>query len=148
MPGVFADFAWVSSPEFWVKEPGEPVREVDPAPLARLIGVLLKLIDGDIGEHIAAIADDDQDGPVHIAHLLGACQFAASKAGGTVPHVPGLIAVLHEGGLKAAVIAIREMDRVRRRGMLDLLLDFWHAPVDGLCDDITDERILLDEEPE
>ena len=122
--------------------------DVDPAPLARLIGILLKLVDGDVGEHIAAVAGDDRDGPIHIAHLLGACQYAAHQAGGSVPFIPGLSEAMRDGGLKGATTAIRDMDRETRSAVLDGLLGFWSAAVSGLCIDITDEQLGLGGRPE
>jgi hypothetical protein len=155
LPGVFGSLQWVDSPDF-----GEhPARrriphayDVDPAPLARLIGVALQIIDAGLSESMTAIATDDRDGPIHLVHLLAACEYAARKTGGGLPGtadpltaavsgsgLPALTAALRDGGLAAATAVARSMDHDLRYRVLDSLLGYWLAPVDGLRMDITDE---------
>jgi len=159
LPGVFGSFQWVDSPDFG-EHPGRRrvphAYDVDPAPLARLIGVSLQLIDGDLSEAMTAIAADDQDGPIHLVHLLAACEYAARRPGGGLPGpgadlltesvsgdgVPVLAAALRDGGLVAATAVARGMDHDLRYLILDSLLSYWRAPIDGLLIDITDEWVV------
>ncbi len=61
-----------------------PNRQIDLAPLTRLLCAQLGL-DGDIVELMRALVEDDRDGPIHIAHLLGVCEYVARVTGGHVP---------------------------------------------------------------
>jgi len=162
LPGVFGSFQWVDSPDFG-EHPGSRrvphAYDVDPAPLARLIGMSLKIIDGDLSESMTAIAADDRDGPIHLVHLLAACEYAARQTGGSLPGpgaphpvnlshalvhgsaLPALTAALRDGGLAAATAAARSMDHDLRYQVLGSLLDYWRAPVYGLTEDITDETL-------
>jgi hypothetical protein len=160
---VFGSLQWVDSPDFG-EHPGRRrvprAYDVDPAPLARMIGVSLQIIDGDLSESMTAIAADDQDGPIHLVHLLAACEYAARQAGGGLPGpgaprpvdllteavsgpgLPALTAALRDGGLAAATAVARGMDHDLRYRVLDSLLGYWRAPIDGLLMDITDERVV------
>jgi hypothetical protein len=120
----------------------------DPAPLARLIAVDLGIIDGDVTQAARAIAEDERHGPIHIAHLLAACEFAAIQVGGSMPvPAPGepgdlltsLGRALRDGGLagaRAAAAALDPHDRVRA---LDLLLGYCLRPLAALGIDLTDD---------
>lgn len=159
---MLGSFQWVDSPDFG-EHPGRRraphAYDVDPAPLARLIGVSLQIIDGDLSESMTAIAADDRDGPIHLVHLLAACEYAARRTGGGLPGpgaprpadllteavsgggLPALTAALRDGGLAAATAVARGMDQDLRYRVLDSLLSYWRAPVDGLLADITDEWV-------
>jgi hypothetical protein len=148
LPGMLGEFMWVDSPDFG----GSPadrriprVYDVDPAPLARLIAVALKAVPGDWGKLVRELAEDDRDGPIHLVHLLAACEYAARRTGGSLTRVGGILGpladALSEGGIKDAVEAAQIMDAETRAGVLDLLTDHCCSAVTGLCIDITDDLI-------
>lgn len=165
LPGMFSDFQWVDSPDF-----GEPperrrtdfVYDVDPAPLARVIGTVLGLTEDDLGGRMRELANDDRDGPIHLVHLLGACEHAAQMTGGGMPGpgfppgdagsqlktsavsgagLPSLVQALRDGGFPAATRLARSMDPELRHLVLDSLLHYWMAPITALCMDLTDEKM-------
>lgn len=164
IPGVFGDLQWVDSPDYG--EPTENRRvqrmyDVDPAPLARLIATYTSIITGDLDAAMHAVADDDRDGPIHIVHLLGACEYAGRQYGGGLPTgstplgegsshlVPAAIAgdilttlvdALHEGGFPAATAAARNLSHDERYRLLDVLLQYWGAPISGLQLDFEENR--------
>jgi hypothetical protein len=88
VPGVFGDLQWVDSPDFG-DEPEDrrigSVYDVDPAPLSRVLGAILGIASDDLTERMRELANDDRDGPIHIIHLLGACEYAANQTGGGMP---------------------------------------------------------------
>ncbi|MEV4252269.1 hypothetical protein AB0J52_03755 [Spirillospora sp. NPDC049652] len=165
IPGLIGDLQWVDSTDFG----GEPedrrimsMYDIDPAPLARLLATYLGILDGDVTDRMREIADDDRDGPIHMVHLLGACEYAARNTSGGLPSpatpgvpsptallvaatsggaLPALVNALHQGGFPAATRAARPMDPDTRHHVLDSLLQYWGAPITGLCFDLTDERL-------
>lgn len=159
LPGVFGKFQWVKTQDFG--EPPDPRRTphphaVDPAPLARMIGVALHLIDGDLGDAMTAVAADDRDGPIHLVHLAAACESASREAGGAWPRqedlptaavsgsaLPGLMTALRQGGLAAATAVARAMDHDLRLRVLDSLLYYWQVPVLALTMAVNDGSLGL-----
>jgi hypothetical protein len=148
LPGMFGEFMWVDSPDFGgsAAERRIPrVYDIDPAPLARLIAVGLRVVPGDWGELARQLAEDERDGPIHLVHLLAACEYAARRTGGSLTRVGGILGPLagslHDGGIKGAVEAAQAMDAVTRAGVLDLLVDHCCRAVIALCIDITDDLI-------
>lgn len=159
MPGVLGELMWVTASEYDDSEQGG--REVDPAPLARLLCAALQ-ISGDLGEEMQAIANDNDDGPVHIVHLLAACEYAARATGGHVMQAAGgdrvtqllmlttsvgqtlplVCKALHDGGYTAATAAVRAMDAGARNNLLDALVHIWTSPIMGLCMDLTEDQLL------
>jgi hypothetical protein len=151
VPGKLGRLQWVDSGEY-TGGPGDlrGLRgyNTDPAPLAGLIAVELGIIDGDVTQAARAIAEDEHDGPIHIAHLIAACEFAAVQVGGSMPvSAPGetgdlltsLGRALRDGGLagaRAAAAALDPHDRVRA---LDLLLGYCLRPLTALGIDLTDD---------
>ncbi|MEQ7127410.1 hypothetical protein ABN034_23070 [Actinopolymorpha sp. B11F2] len=169
VPGVFGNLMWVDSVDFGgspaERRPVDTCWDVDPAPLARLLGVALDLCDGDLQQHMHEIAHDDLDGPIHIVHLLAACERAARQTGGSLPGsgwpygsgvsrflavevsggaLSGLVDELHAGGLAAATKAVRALTPSERVGVLDPLLHYWLAPITGLQIGVTDESVRLE----
>jgi hypothetical protein len=165
IPGVFSDLQWVDSPDFG-DEPEDrrigSLYDVDPAPLAKVLGAILGLTDDNLTERMHELADDDRDGPIHIVHLLGACEYAAIQTGGEMPGaafapgdfatqlltstvsggaLPALVGALREGGFPAATKLARQMEAELRFAVLDSLLHYWMAPISGLCIDLTDEKL-------
>jgi hypothetical protein len=165
LPGVFGDFMWVDSPDFG-DDPADrriaQTDDVDPAPLARMIAALLRIGPGKVTDHMRQIADDNRDGPIHLVHLLAACEYAARETGGGMPGpdaptgnqstrlmtaevsgdgIPRLMAALREGGLAAATAVAREMKPESRYAVLDSLVDYWAAPIIGLQIDITNDHV-------
>jgi hypothetical protein len=153
IPGKLGALGWVDSPDY-VGRPedrrGLVVYDVDPAPLARLIAMDLQIIDGDAMEAARAIAEDDRDGPIHIAHLIAACEYAARQVGGHMPVAApgsgfGLVAdlgrSLRDGGLPGATAAAAAMDHTERARVLDALLDYCLRPITALRIDLTGDMI-------
>jgi hypothetical protein len=162
IPGILSDIQWVDSPEFG-DEPEQrripTLHDVNPAPLARVLAVMLELTGDDLGNRMRELADDDRDGPIHLVHLLAACEYAARMTGGGLPGgprsgggdpatmlltatvsgqgVPALVAAMHEGGFPAATRLAREMNAEERRLVLDSLLSYWMAPITALMMDLT-----------
>lgn len=164
IPGVFGDLQWVDSPDYGERPEDRRVPrtyDVDPAPLAYLIATYLKLVEGDLSTAMRAVADDHRDGPIHIAHLLGACEYTGHQFGGGLPtsstplgegsshlmsaalagdSLATLVDALHEGGFPSAAAAAREMGSDERYRLLDVLLQYWSAPITGLQMDLDKDR--------
>jgi hypothetical protein len=165
IPGTFADMQWVDSPDFGDAPEDRRIKrvyDVDPAPLARVIATYLGLINDDLSGAMRDLANDDKDGPIHLVHLLGACEHAARGTGGGMPGsdgprgdgaarlisasvsgdaLPALVDALRAGGYPAATQLARSMDADTRRRVLDSLLQYWGAPIFGLCIDLTDDNL-------
>lgn len=151
-PGLLDGIQWVDSPDYG----GRPedrriprVYDVDPAPLARLLSVQLGTIEGDEADSMRVLAKHP-DAPVHMAHLLGACEYAARKTGGSMTQAVSpaadnpfadAVQALHDGGLAGATAAFRAMDDDTRNRVLDALLDYGLAPVLALRSDLTDDML-------
>lgn len=149
LPGMLGEFMWVDSPDFGgdVADRRIPrVYDVDPTPLAQLIGVALKLVPRDWGTTARELAADERDGPIHLVHLLAACEYAARCTGGSLTRTGGIVGslaiALRENGIKKAVRAAQAMDAETRAGVLDVLTDHCCRVITGLCIDITDDLII------
>jgi hypothetical protein len=164
IPGVFGDLQWVDSPDYGEAPENRRVPrtyDVDPAPLARLIAAYLHLNNGDLSAAMGEVAGDDRDGPIHIVHLLAACEHAAMQTGGGMPGssgftgdagtrlissavsgeaLPALVDALRSGGFPAATQLARSMDSGIRHRVLDSLLQYWGAAIIGLQMDLTDDK--------
>lgn len=164
VPGIFRDLAWADRAEYegsFDNVSDGDDREVDPAPLSRLVCLELEIIDGNLHQEADAIAADDRDGPIHLVHLLAACEYAAQATGGLPgpdtpqgPHgvkilresgsgegIPVLAAALRRGGLGAATAEARSMPPELRYHVLRDLLVLWSAPTDGLLTEMTNEKL-------
>lgn len=164
IPGMLGDMQWVDTPDFGDSPEDrriERVYDLDPAPLARLLATYIGLIKDDLTTRMRDIADDDRDGPIHLVHLLGSCEYAARRTGGRMPGsgatpssghdlmimavsgqaLPALVDALHQGGFPAATRLARSMDHETRYAVLDSLLSYWGAPIVGLCIDLTDHNL-------
>lgn len=153
IPGKLGDLGWVDSPDYGGRPEdrrGLVVYDVDPAPLARLIATDLQIIDGDASGAVRAVAEDDRDGPIHIAHLIAACEFTARQVDGHMPGAGagpgfGLLAdlgrSLRDGGLPGATAAAAAMDHTERARVLDALLDYCLRPITALRIDLTEDMI-------
>jgi hypothetical protein len=90
IPGLLGRLQWVDSPDYGGRPEdrrGLVVHDVDPAPLARLVAGTLGVIDADPADVARAIAEDERDGPIHIAHLIAACEYGAIRTGGSMGSV-------------------------------------------------------------
>ncbi|WP_067832903.1 hypothetical protein [Actinomadura kijaniata] len=165
IPGLIGDLQWVDSPDFGDAPEDRRiprVYDVDPAPLARMIAAYLQLTDESVTEVMREIAGDDRDGPIHIVHLLGACERAAKATGGGLPGaanplghgtaglismaisgeaLPALVEALRCGGFPAATGLVRALDSEARYYILDSLIEYWGAPIVGLQIDLTDDKL-------
>jgi hypothetical protein len=142
------------------RDPDEPRRgrrDVDPAPLAWLLSVQLKTVESDppgstrvlVGS--MRVLAEGSDADIHLARLLGACEYAARKTGGTlarVVHPAGdgsvlwdAVQALVSGGLGAAAKVFREMPPGDRYCALDAILDYWARPATALR--VADELEVL-----
>ena len=150
IPGIFGEFQWVDSPEYGGgvgDRRGLVAHDVDPAPLARLVAVKLGIIDGDLGDAARVIAEDERIGPVHVAHLLAACQYGAVRTGGSMGFVARgpagepfteLCLALLEGGRAAAAAAAKMLSPPDRAVVLEVLLSYLVTPLAGLTTDLHD----------
>lgn len=157
---------WVSSWEYGggASEPHpSSYYEVDPAPLASLVAAVIGLRD-DLHECMKAIAEDDENGPIHLIHLLAACEYAARDVGGGLPSdgsipgslatfggiitatvspqvLPSLVRALRKEGLAGATNLARKYSRRERFRALDVLVHFVAAPIIGLQIDLYDDLV-------
>ncbi len=132
---------WVDSPDYGGEvddRRGLVAHDVDPAPLARLVAVKLGIIEGDLGDAARAIAEDEGDGPVHIAHLLAACQYGAIRTGGSMGFATrgpagdpftDLCRALLEGGQAAAAATAKMLSPPDRTAVLEVLLSYLVTPL-------------------
>jgi hypothetical protein len=102
-----------------------------------------------------AIAEDDQDGPIHLIHLLASCQLAAESVDGTLPFdgsapeifktssgfivasvspvvLPSLVLALRTEGIASATNLARTYSRRERFCALDALVTYVAATITGL----------------
>jgi hypothetical protein len=131
---------------------------VDPAPLGALVAAVIGLRD-DLLDCMKVIAEDDENGPIHLIHLLAACEFAAKDVGGGLPSaesIPGLLAThggfitasvspyvlpnlvraLRQDGLVGATKLAREYSKRERFRALDVLVHYVAGPIIGLQIDL------------
>jgi hypothetical protein len=153
LPGLLAEFQWVDSPDYGGRPEnrrGLRVYDVDPAPLARLVATKLGITGISLAEAARAVADDERDGPIHIAHLAAACEYAAAQTGGSLSFVTGgasgdpfadLCKALHDEGLAGAASAARAISPHDRADVLAVLLSYLVAPFTGLVTDLRDDMI-------
>lgn len=146
--------AWVSSLDYGVT----PAREVDPAPLVRLVSAWCD-VDGDpapVRARTREVAEDAEDGPIHLARLLGTIEAVARRTGGSLTHVTGapylttahggplhhLLELLHAGGLPTAAAAARGMDEDTRFLVLEDLRFYWQLPFRTLSVPLRDSDVM------
>jgi hypothetical protein len=135
------------------RDPDEPRagrRDVDPAPLAWLLSVQLGTVQGDLAGSMRVLAEGP-DADVHLARLLGACEYAARKTGGSLARVTypagigselwDAVRALASGSLGAAAKVFREMSAGDRYQALDAILDYWARPATALA--VADELEVL-----
>lgn len=160
---------WVDSREYGRDSSERQPRShyaVDPAPLASLVAAVIGLRD-DLHECMKAIAEDDKNGPIHLIHLLAACEFAARDVGGGLPSdgsipgsltthggfitasvspyvLPSLVRALRKDGLAAATNLARKYSRRERFRALDVLVHFVAGPIIGLQIDLNEKWIRTD----
>ena len=115
-------------------DPAEPrgaPRDVDPAPLAWMLSVHLGTVQGDPAASMRVLAEGP-DAEVHLARLLGACEYAARQTGGSMTRVvitsgddpfADAVQALVESGLAAAAAVFRGMDAHDRSRVLDIIMD-------------------------
>lgn len=127
---------------------------VDPTPLADFVAAAIGLR-GDLLECMKTIAEDDQDGPIHLVHLLAACQMAAEDVGGSLPFdgsipaifkqksgfivasvspvvFPNLVWTLRNEGIASATNLARTYTRRELFRALDVLVHYVAAPTTNL----------------
>jgi hypothetical protein len=137
---------------------------VDPAPLAAFVAAAIGLRD-DLIDCMKAIAEDDQDGPIHLIHLLAACQLAAEGVEGSLPSdgsepeifktrggfivasvspvvLPSLVRALRAEGIASATNLARTYSRRERFRALDVLVHYISAPITGLQIGVDDSFFL------
>jgi hypothetical protein len=153
IPGLLGRLHWVDSPDFGGRAEDRRAphtNDVDPAPLARLVAVKLGIIDGDLGEAARAIAEDERDGPVHMAHLLAACQYGAVRTGGSIGSVArgpasepfsDLCRALLKDGQAATATAAKSLSQADRAAVLEVLLSYLVTPLTGLATDLHDDML-------
>ena len=160
---------WVDSREYGTDASEPQPRSyyaVDPAPLASLVAAVIGLRD-DLHECMKAIAEDDENGPIHLIHLLAACEHAARDVKGGLPsdgsisanltthggiitatvspHVlPSLVRALRKDGFAGATNLARKYSRRERFRALDVLVHFVAAPIIGLQIDLPEEWVRTD----
>lgn len=153
--GKVLDLQWVDTSDFGERPADRRSRktyDLDPAPLDRLLAAAI--LTGHVdGKHMHAIADDDRDGPIHIVHLMAACEVAAREVGGGLPgaeritfdlprnaseliaaEVGGdafgvLVSELRESGFASATRLARALSPEQRFAILDPLLHYALAPL-------------------
>lgn len=148
-------YAWVSSLDY-----GEtPAREVDPAPLVRLVSAWYDA-PGDpvaLRARTREVAEDAADSPIHLTSILGTIEAVARRTGGSLTHAtskpgctaPGdraalhyLLELLHAGSLRAAADAVRTMEEETRFLVLEALRPYWQAPLTTLCTPLRDGDVM------
>ncbi|MFF5261432.1 hypothetical protein ACFY4C_21015 [Actinomadura viridis] len=165
IPGTLGDLQWVDSPDYG-EDPRNrripKVYDVNPAPLARMLAAALHITGDDVTDRMRELADDERDGPIHLVHLLGACEYAAQQTGGGLPGsgapagtpttlaitetvsgdpITQLVNALRQGGFPAATQKARDLGAENRYRILDVLIHFWMGPITGLCIDLTDAQL-------
>jgi hypothetical protein len=170
VPGI----AWVDSCDYG----GEPedrrrsnMYDVDPTPLAAFVAAAIGLRD-DLLDCMKSIAEDDQDGPIHLVHLVAACDLAARDVGGSLPTatsfpglfgsgpggmltaqispkvLPNIVQVLRREGLAAATVFARQCTRRERYRALDVLVHYVAGPITNLRIDIDNSTVIAQRDPQ
>lgn len=137
---------------------------VDPTPLVTFVRAAVG--DEDVGAAMHGIADDEQDGPLHLVHLIAACDRAVRETGGGLPGgprpvefnattlllatvspdgLPGLVHTLHASGFASAVALARHYTPQERLLALDALLLYFTAPITNLRIDLADHLVRVPE---
>ncbi len=169
-PGaIIPKMHWVDSREYGRDSSEAHPRShyaVDPAPLASLVAAVIGLRD-DLHECMKAIAEDDENGPIHLIHLLAACEFSAQDVRGGLPSdgsipasltthggiitatvspyvLPSLVRALRKEGFVGATNLARSYSRRERFRALDVLVHFVAAPIIGLQIDLPEEWVRTD----
>lgn len=135
---------WVSAGQFTGEHGG---REVDPAPLARLLCATLRIV-GDPAVEMQALAED-RDGPIHIVRLLAACEYTVQQATGRMPRELGgieppfslVVNAYRDGGRPAATAAVQAMAVADRVSLISAILHLWSSPIDYLYLDLRDQHV-------
>jgi hypothetical protein len=141
-----------------------PSRRIDQAPLTRLLASWET--GGAAGPEAAdeaarLLAEDDEDGPVHLVRVLGAIESAARRTGGSLSHLTDtqavtatcggtlhhLVEVLHAGGLRAATSAARALDARSRYLVLTALRPHWHGPLHAISGRLRDRDVMPPRSP-
>ena len=91
------------------------------------------------------------DAEIHLARLLGACEYAARLTGGSLARVvtPGgdddpfgdAVQALTRDGLAAAAAVFRRTSAHNRKRVLDIILDYWAMPATALRIGLDDDLI-------
>lgn len=131
-----------------------PSRPVDPAPLRRLL-TSWSVPGGTWDEELLrAVADDAEDGPIHLVRLLAALESAARETGGSLsrvtdtPAVVGicggalhhLVEVMNSSGPRAATATARRLGAESRRRAVTALAPQWQAALRALSVPLDDLR--------
>jgi hypothetical protein len=165
---VIPDFFWVDSRSYGrgpFESRPKSYYAIDPAPLAALVAAVLGFRD-DLLECMKAIAEDDQDGPIHLVRLIAACEAAASDVHGGLPTdswwfenqrvsmgevitasvspqvLPSLVRAMHSGGFVEATALARTYTRRDRFRALDVLVHYVAAPIVNLQINLSEDRIV------
>jgi hypothetical protein len=171
---IFQNIAWVDSCDYG----GLPedrrrgsLEDVDPAPLAAFVAAAIGLRE-DLVECAKVIAKDDRDGPIHLVHLIAACDYAARDVGGSLPTgksfpelfglgtsggiltalisetvLPSLVRTLKTQGLGGATDLARKCTQRERFRALDVLAHYVASPILSLEIDLHD-AILIESKKE
>lgn len=102
------------------------------------------------------LLEDDRDAPIHIVHLLAACEAAAAKLTRSVARsqgasrlrpllntdvaaqFPQLAEAWQECGFRGATAAVRGMTPTEQWDLLGVLVERWSAPTVALRVDLTE----------
>jgi hypothetical protein len=144
---------WVDAADY---EP-VPERPVDPAPLARLLDAWYRSASASSAPEAPAreVAEDADDGPVHLARLVAALETSARATGGSLARISDtpavtrecggalhhLIEVLHDSGLRAATAVARDLDPPTRLRVLSALRPYWQSPLRALSTPMRDAQL-------
>lgn len=121
----------------------------------------------DLGSSTAAVreverrvAEDDEQGPALLVHVLAALDIAARRVGGTMANARNsvqatevdaclhhLLELLHHAGLRAAVAAAERLDAPTRAQALATLRSYWQAPHQALTQPLDDTHVMLRKGP-
>ncbi|WP_181764761.1 hypothetical protein [Streptomyces albidus (ex Kaewkla and Franco 2022)] len=117
---------------------------MDSAPLARLLDSWSTGKSSRTADELARLlAENEQDGPIHLVRILAAIEAAARETGGSLAHLTDtpaitatcggtlhyLVEILNGSGLRAATTAARTLDNHSRYLVLTALRPYWGAPL-------------------